>query len=113
MANWHAVASGGTQSAGDITQFLATHGCALLYQGVSQVADTTTTTGNLGTNTGSAAQWVDQPFTTGASQTTITRIELWLSAQGTAADTTVEIRTDSGGVPSNTALFTITLPLEF
>jgi hypothetical protein len=96
-----------------VTQFLGTHGCALLYQGTSQVADTTTVTGSLGTNTGSAAQWVDQPFTTAASQTTITRIELWLNEQGTGADTTVEIRTDNAGAPSNTTLFSVTLPLEF
>ena len=111
--NWHAVAAAGTLSVGDITQFLGTHGCSLLYQGASQVADVATVTGTLGTNTGAAAQWVDQPFTTGASQTTITRIELWLNEQGTGADTTVEIRTDNAGAPSNVTLFSVTLPLEF
>ena len=111
--NWHAVAAAGTLSVGDITQFLGTHGCSLLYQGASQVADVSAVTGTLGTNTGAAAQWVDQPFTTGASQTTITRIELWLNEQGTGADTTVEIRTDNAGSPSNVTLFSVTLPLEF
>ena len=110
---WHAVAAAGTLSVGDITQFLGTHGCSLLYQGTSQVADTTAVTGSLVTNTGSAAQWIAQPFTTAVGQTTITRIELDLVGIGTGHDTTVEIRTDNAGAPSNVTLFSITLPLEF
>ena len=110
--NWHAVATAGTQSVSDITQFLGTHGCALLYQGVSQVTNGVGG-GYTMTNTGSAAQWIDQPFTTGAAQTTITRIELWLAANGTGADTTIEIRTDNAGVPSNVTLFSIVFPAEF
>ena len=110
---WHAVAAAGVLSVGDITQFLGTHACTLLYQGASQVADVTAVSGTLGTNTGAAAQWIDQPFTTAAGQTTITRIELWPNIVGTGADTTVEIRTDNAGAPSNTTLFSITLPLEF
>ena len=109
--NWHAVAAAGTLSVGDITQFLGTHGCALLYQGTSQVSYTVGATGYLNTNTGAAAQWIDQPFTTAGGQTTISRIEL--NVYTVTSDTTIEIRTDNAGVPSNVTLFSITLPLEF
>ena len=110
---WHAVAAAGAMSVGDVTQFLGTHACTLLYQGATTVSDVATVTGTLPTNTGAAAQWIDQPFTTIAAQTTITRIELWLNLAGTGADTTVEIRTDNAGVPSNVTLFSVLLPLEF
>jgi hypothetical protein len=111
--NWHAVATAGTQSVGDITQFLGTHGCALLYQGVSQVSYLLATASVFGTNTGAAAQWLAQPFTTAAAQATITRVELNLWKQGTGADVTMEIRTDNAGVPSNTVLFSIVIPADF
>lgn len=110
---YHSVSSAATQSAGDITQFLGAHASALLYQGTSQVSDTTTPTGTIGTNTGAAAQYIAQPFVTAVGQTTISRIELFIAQQGTGADTSVEIRTDNAGVPSNTTLYSITLPLDF
>ena len=79
---------------------------------MSQVSDVAAVTGTVPTNTGAAAQWIDQPFTTAAAQTTISRIELWLNLAGTGADTTVEIRTDNAGAPYVT-LFSVLLPLEF
>jgi len=80
---------------------------------VLQVAYGAATATVLGTNTGAAAQWIDQPFFTAAGQTTITRIELDTHKAGLGADTTIEIRTDNAGVPSNTTLFSIVLPADF
>ena len=111
--NWHAVATAGTQSVGDITQFLGTHGCALLYQGTSQVSYLVANASAIGTNTGAAPQWISQPFVTAAAQITISRIELNLWKQGAGADFTLEIRTDNAGVPSNVTLFSIVVPAEF
>lgn len=84
-----------------------------LNQGTSQVSYLVTSTGGQNTNTGTAAQWLAQPFSTASSQTTITRIELNIKNIGGGADTTVELRTDSAGSPSNTILFSCPLPLDF
>jgi hypothetical protein len=111
--NWHAVAPAGALSVGDITQFLGTHGCALLYQGTVQVSYGSATGTALATNTGAAPQWISQPFVTAAAQTTISRIELDTYKVGAGADTTIEIRTDNAGVPSNVTLFSIVLPADF
>jgi hypothetical protein len=112
---WHAVATGGPLSVGDITQFLGTHGGALLYQGVSKVTGAVSTTNQLTLNAGAGtAQYVDQPFTTAALQTTITRIEVTLAAgAGVGADTTVGIYADAAGVPTGAPLATCFVPLEF
>jgi hypothetical protein len=110
---WLAAVAGQTARAGQINQFLGTHSLALLYQGTSQVSNTASGTGVLGTNDSTRAQWIAQPFTTAGGQTTITRVEIWLSQQGTGADTTLELRTNNAGVPSNSILASTTIPADF
>lgn len=110
---WHALAQGGTLSSSDLNQFLGDHPASFLYFGVSKVSYIVAGSANANTNTGAAAQWLAQPFTTAGGQTTITRIELNLQAVGTGADTTLELRTDNAGVPSNTVLWSCVIPADF
>lgn len=111
---FHAPKVNDTLSSSDINQFLTTHAASLLNQGRTQVSYLVTATGGQNTNTGTVAQWLAQPFVTGSSQTTITRIEINIKNTGGGADTNVELRTDDGsGNPSNTILFTCSLPLDF
>lgn len=108
---YHSVVVGGTFTAGDINQFVGTHAATIINQGVSQVGNTAANVNSFPTyNAGS--QWIAQPFTTAGGQTTITRIELALSGTGTSFDTTLEIRTNNAGKPSNTVLWSCTLPAE-
>lgn len=109
---WRAPIATNTYQAGDITQFEFSHPSAFLYQGTAQETGATRT-GTLNTNTGSAAQWIAQPFTTTGSQTTVTRVEIDFLIGGTGADLTIDLQTDSGGNPSGTALYSITFPLDF
>ena len=113
VPTWHAPVNTNAFSAGDITQFLATHPAAFLYQGTSQVSYIVASSASQNTNTGTAAQWLAQPFSTAAAQTTITRVELALNGSGTFADTTLELRTDNAGVPSNTTLWSCNVPADF
>lgn len=115
MANpvYHAPKTGDAYSAGDVTQFLASHPATILYNGTAAVTGAASASGNLGTNTGAATQWVAQPFTTIGGQTTVTRVELDFLIQGTGADLTIDLRTDNAGNPSTTVLVTTTFPLEF
>ena len=113
--NLHAVSIGNNFSAGDINQFQGTHAVTYIYHGASQVSYTTGAPGGSGafqTNTGSA-NWIAQPFTTTGALAQ-GRIELYLAeATGTGVDVVMEIRTDSAGIPSNTALWSITIPQDF
>ncbi len=110
--NFHAPIVGSTFTVGDITQFLGSHTASLLNQGASQTSYIVAGTSTQNTYAG-GAQWLAQPFLTAGAQTTITRIELALSGAGTFADTTLELRTDSGGVPSSTVLFSCNIPADF
>jgi hypothetical protein len=98
-----------------VNQFLGTHAVnAFLYQGTSKVTGAVSTTAQLGTNTGAAAQYIDQPFTTAAAQTTVTRVDLTATLVSTGADTTVGIYADNGsGKPTGAALASCFLPLDF
>src|ERR1017187_1216241 len=112
--NWHSVAQGQTFSATDVNQLLGTHAITYINQGATQVSYLTTAGSGSAGNNNSGAQWLAQPFTTGASQTKITRIELYLQASAaTGVDTTIEIRTDSSGAPSNTSIYSVLLPADF
>ena len=110
---WRAPASGDTYKAGDITQNLFSHPATFIYQGTFNVTGAASSSGTLNTNTGSAAQYIDQPFTTAVGQTTVTRIEMNFQANGTGADTTIGIYADSGGNPTGTALAQINFPSDF
>ncbi len=58
--------------------------------------------------------YIDQPWTTAIGQTTITRISIQFAASlGTGADLTIGLYADTAGVPSGTALASITYPAEF
>jgi hypothetical protein len=110
---YHSPIVGSPYSVSDVTQFLGTHAATLLNQGLSKVSYIVASSASQSTNTGAAAQWLAQPFTTAALQTTITRIELALQGSGTFADTTLELRTDNAGVPSNTILWSCNIPADF
>ena len=110
---WHAPVSGSAFSAGDVDQFHGTHPATLIYMGVAKVTGAVASSGLLNTNTGSAAQWIDQPFTTAAGQTTVGRVELNFTIAGSGADLTIDLQSDSGGNPSGTVLATLTFPLDF
>ena len=115
MANpsWNAPIVSNTYKAGDITQNLFTHPGSFTYQGTSKVTGAVATSGTVATNTGAVAQYIDQPFTTAALQTTVTRIELYFQINGTGADLTIGLYADTAGAPSGAALDTIIFPLEF
>ena len=116
VSNWRAPASSNTALATDIDQFLGTHAVTYLYQGASQQTGAASTTGTLNTNTGAATQWIAQPFTTGGSQTTLTRVELRFTIQGTGADLTIDLQTNNAGNPAGTlvsASTTLIFPLDF
>jgi hypothetical protein len=112
---WNAVVVGSPFAAGNINQFLGTHDVnAYIYQGVSTLDGVSSGTGTVYTNSGSAAQYIDQPFTTAVGQTTLTRIDIYVGANvGDGADTTIGIYADSGGAPTGTALASYVLPKEF
>ncbi len=127
--SWAAASSGTLTYAGQINQFLGTHTIQFMYEGTqlftNHIAgninanvfkdfyDTAAVTSLFGANTGAAAQWLDQPFTTPAGGTSITRIILFPVAAGTGKDTTIELRTDSSGSPTNTVLASVVLPADF
>jgi hypothetical protein len=115
--NWLAAVTGQTAFASQVNQFLGTHDIQYGYGGAAFDANGGTATGTLNTNTGSAAQWVAQSFTTAASgvgSTASSRIEFHLSLAGTGADMSVEVRDDNAGVPANTApRLSYTFPLDF
>jgi hypothetical protein len=123
---WSAASSSTQAFASQQNQFLGTHSCVFIYQGINQVANgiltgsfayeyaaSGTPSTSINTNTGAAAQWIDQPFTTVASQTTITRVVLFPFQTGTSADTTVGLFADSAGNPTGSALASTTLPADF
>jgi hypothetical protein len=112
--NAHGVVQNSNFSAGDINQFLGTHAITYCNQGATQVSYTTTGGASVLKTFSGAAQWLAQPFSTGASQTTISRIELYFSGSTTSGvDTTLELRTDNAGVPSNTTLYSVAIPSDF
>lgn len=97
-----------------MNQFLGTHGVGLIaYQGNLKVTGAAAVNATLDTNTGAAAQWIAQPFTTIALQTTVTRIEMMPTLVGTGADLTIDIQSNAAGSPSGVVLATITFPKEF
>lgn len=123
---WTAATNGQPAQAAQINQFLGTHPCTFIYQGAINItngvsvatgyeAQSAARVGTVNTNTGAAAQWVAQPFTTGGSLSTSTRVILVWNSTGTGADTTIQIRTDSAGLPSNVVVssITVTFPAEF
>ncbi len=57
--------------------------------------------------------YIDQPFTTAGGQTTFTRGELQFLIQGTGADLTMGLYADTAGIPSGSAMWTFTFPLDF
>ena len=111
---WHAPVAGSPFSAGDICQSLVSHPTTFIYQGTAKVTGAGSNSGSLNTNTGAASQWLSQPFITAAAQTTLGRVELNFTINGTGADLTIDLRTDNGsGSPSSTVLTTLTFPLDF
>lgn len=112
VPTFHSVSQNSTFSAGDVNQLLGTHAVSYLNQG-AETATGIAATGTLNTNTGAAAQYITQPFTTIGGQTTISRVEFLVALGGTGADTTIGIYANSGGNPTGAALFSITFPLDF
>ncbi len=111
---YHAPVANSHVQASDVGQFLGTHSAMLIYQGQEYIAETGTTLGHIGSNTGSAPQWVAvQAKLSNSAPLGISRIELYLASAGTGADITVELRPDNGGVPANYAAWSITVPREF
>jgi hypothetical protein len=111
--NYNAPTVGSTFSAGNINQFLGSHAATLLNQGTSKVSYIVAVTSQQNSNTGAAAQWIAQPFSTVGGQTTITRVELSLYGNTPGFDTTLELRTDNAGVPSNVVLWSCNIPADF
>lgn len=107
---WNAPATGDTFSAGQITQFLGTHGCTYIFDGSAQVLGANGTDSYFG-SLQSEQTWVDIPWQTSSTQTTVTRVELYFGAQsGSQPLATLSLQTDNGGIPSGTILGT---PLTF
>lgn len=109
-----AAKSDGSQvaQAGQINQYLGMHSLTVhntgtLEVGIQGLNATPGTTWSL------ATQWLDQPFTLPAHVDTINRIEVALQCLGTGADVTATLQADSGGIPSGTALATVTIPAQF
>jgi hypothetical protein len=108
---WQSVTSGSTVgNAGQINQFLAAHPASFHRQGTSYANGPATSTSSVST---SGNTWIAQPFTLSSSKTTINRIELFPNLTGVGMDSTVNIETDSGGSPSGTILYSVTVPKEF
>lgn len=106
---WSAATAGQATNAGQINQFLGTHGMTLLYVGTVQASQTTAGSGGVNSN----STYLQQTFTTGGSQTALGRIVLTLAATGTPAPLTISLQADVSGNPSGTALATTLLPYDF
>ena len=130
---WGGATTGNQINAKDVNQLFGTHTTQYIYDGTTLVSNgitstlaagssviheygSATPTSLVGSNTGAAAQWLDQPFTTPAGVTSMSRILLVpcvSTASGTGADVTIELRNDSAGNPANTALASVVLPADF
>lgn len=107
--NWSAATAGQNTNAGQVNQFLGTHSSTIIYVGTQQAAQLTAGSGGVNSN----STYLQQTFTTGASQTQIGRVVLTIGATGTPAPLTVSIQADSSGNPSGTPIVTTLVPQEF
>lgn len=109
-----AAKSDGTQvaQAGQINQSLGLHALSVINTGTLQVG-TQGASASPGPVWSLASYWLDQPFTLPAHIDTVNRIEVALEAMGTGVDVTATLQADSGGLPSGTALATVTIPAQF
>lgn len=103
-------------NAGSVAQFLGAHTAAYLYSGAVVQAQQATGTGVYQTT---QSQWLSQTITMGSSQTILGSIGLQLSAVGGSptlpltAPVSVGLYADVGGVPSGSALATVTLSGQY
>lgn len=109
-----AAKSDGSQvaQAGQINQYLGLHSLTVHNTGTLQVG-TQGLNATPGTTWSLATQWLDQPFTLPAHVDTVNRIEVALQCLGSGADVTASLQADSGGLPSGTALASVTIPSQF
>jgi hypothetical protein len=104
--SWLAATAGQPAYAGQLNQFLASHGATWLYAGTQQAAQTT---GNA-VYSASNGQYIAQSFTTGVSQTAVGQVWLQVSAVGGSPVTqaipplTLALYASSGGAPTGAAL---------
>lgn len=104
--------AGGVASAGQVNQSLGLHALTLHNTG-TKIVGTTGATAIPGTTWTLAGQYLDQPFVLPSGYDTIDRVEVALMCVGTGADVVASIQADASGVPSGTALATVTIPAQF
>lgn len=109
---YSAAVSGQVAQAGQVNQSLGLHAQSIINTGTLEVG-VAGASSSPGTTWSLATQWLDQPFTMPSALDTIDRIEIALQCLGTGADITATLQADSSGVPSGTALATVTIPKEF
>lgn len=105
--SWSPAITGAPASAGQVDQFLGTHGISYIYQGASIGGITSATATQ---NVNPTTPFVDQKFT--MSGTVIQRFLLRCGITGSGAPLVVGLYTDNAGNP-NTLLASVSLPTEW
>ncbi len=102
---WHAISTGNNGSAEDINQFLGTHAITYIHEGTVQVSGSNGTAVTYFDTTEVAQIWLDQPWKTTATQTSVTRVDFYWGANSAQPTFTLSLQTDNGsGSPSGTVV---------